>query len=446
MKVKELEISGWGRSPQSTARAVRPERLEAAAAAVRAAPEGGLVAHGGGRSYGDAALNDGGHLLLTRRLDRILAFDAEAAELVCEPGVTISELQAFLVPKGFTLPAVPGTGFATLGGAIANDIHGKNHDRHGSLGNHVRWFDLLMADGSFLRVSPEDDADLFAATIGGIGLTGIMMTACIALLPCPSNAVRTTEMRVEDLDHFFTLLSQHRDRATYSVGWIDALATGAKFGRGILEVAEPADASIEVRPPRRRRVPLDMPRFVLNRYSIAAMNAWYFNRVPALGRDRVVPLETFFHPLDAVIDWNRMYGRAGFHQFQCVIPDEQAPAGIRCLLEAISESRAASFLAVLKTMGGEGVGYLSFPMRGFTLALDFAAGPRIRDLLKRLEDITLEHGGRVYLAKDSCLSAEGFARMYPKLPQMRSVLDRVDPNGLFVSDMARRLRIRGAAQ
>ncbi|MGD8810171.1 MAG: FAD-binding oxidoreductase [Gammaproteobacteria bacterium] len=443
MKVNELEISGWGRLPRATARVVRPERLTAAVEAVKARPEGGLVARGGGRSYGDAALNDGGHVLLTRRLDRILAFDREEAQLVSEPGVTIAELQSFLVPLGFTLPAVPGTGFATLGGAVANDVHGKNHDRHGSLGDHLQWFDLLTADGAFRRVSAADEPDLFAATIGGIGLTGILMTICVSVLPCPSNAVRVTEMRADDLDHFLTLLAQHRDRETYSVGWIDTLARGARFGRGILEVAEPSERPVEARPPRSLRVPMDMPGFVLNRWSISAMNAWYYSRVPSFGRDRVVPLETFFHPLDSVLDWNRMYGRAGFRQFQCVIPDDRAPVGIRCLLEAVTESRAGSFLAVLKTMGGEGRGHLSFPMRGFTLALDFPARAGLDALMGQLEAITLEHGGRVYLAKDSCLSPEGFARMYPKLPELRQTLDRVDPDRLFVSDMARRLDIRG---
>ena len=446
MKVKELDISGWGRIPRATSRAVRPERLAAAAAAVRARPEGGLVARGAGRSYGDAALNDGGHVLLTRRLDRILAFDAGTGQLVSEPGVTISELQSFLVPRGFTLPAVPGTGFATLGGSVANDIHGKNHDRHGSLGDHVPWFDLLTADGAFRRVSAEEDPGLFAATIGGVGLTGILMTVCVNVRPCPSNAVRVTEMRAEDLDHFLTLLSQHRDRETYSVGWIDTLARGARFGRGILEVAEPSERSVDARPARCLKVPFDMPGIALNRWTIGAMNAWYYSRVPSFGRDRVVPLEKFFHPLDAVIDWNRMYGRAGFRQFQCVIPDDRAPSGIRCLLEAVTETRAGSFLAVLKTMGGEGRGYLSFPMRGFTLALDFPSRARTAELLARLEGIALEHGGRVYLAKDSCLSPEGFAAMYPKLPILREVLDRVDPDGLFVSDLARRLQIRGGAR
>ena len=443
MKVKEVEIGGWGRLPRARSRAVRPEKLAAAAAAVRARPAGGLVAHGGGRSYGDAALNGDGHVLLTRRLDRILAFNPEQAELVCEPGLTISELQDFLVPRGFMLPAVPGTGFATIGGAVANDIHGKNHDRHGSLGDHLRWFELLAADGAFRRIGLDDDPALFAATVGGAGLTGILVTLCIGLLPAPSNAVRVMEMRAADLDHFLGLLAQYRERATYSVGWIDVLARGARFGRGILEIAEPAAESVTVRGRRRFRVPLDMPGFVLNRWSIGAMNACYYNRIPALGRDRTMPLANFFHPLDMVLDWNRLYGRAGFHQFQCVVPDAEAETGIRRLLEAVGNSRAGSFLAVLKTMGGEGKGYLSFPMRGFTLALDFPARPGIRELMAELEEITLDHGGRIYLAKDSCLSPGGFARMYPALPALREVLDRVDPDRVFESDLARRLQIRG---
>jgi decaprenylphospho-beta-D-ribofuranose 2-oxidase len=445
MKVKELEMHGWGRMPRARSFAFRPEKLSAAAAAVRARPEGGLVAHGGGRSYGDAALNDKGYVLLTRRLDRFLAFDPVRAELVCEPGLTIAEAQSFLLSRGFMLPTVPGTGFATLGGAVANDIHGKNHDRHGSMGNHLRWFDLLTANGDFRRVSPEEDPDLFAATIGGVGLTGILMTLCLSVLPARSNAVRVTEMRAADLDHFLSLLAQYREKATYSVGWIDVLARGSRFGRGILEIAEPSDTPVPAKAGRPIRVPIDMPGFVLNRWSISAMNAWYYHRIPALGRDRVMPLGQFFHPLDKVTDWNRMYGRTGFHQFQCVVPDEHAPAGMRRLLEEITASRAASFLAVLKTMGGDGRGYLSFPMRGFTLALDFPARPEAREVMARLEAITLDHGGRVYLAKDSCLSAEGFARMYPALPKFREVLERVDPDAVFESDLARRLHIRGRA-
>ncbi|MCG8546097.1 MAG: FAD-binding oxidoreductase [Alphaproteobacteria bacterium] len=445
MTWKDLTLSGWGRNPVASSHACRPERLSTAAAAVKEHPSDGLLAHGGGRSYGDAALLENGHVLLTERLDRILDFDTDQGVLVCEPGVLIRDAQSLLIPNGYSLPAVPGTGFATIGGAVANDIHGKNHDRHGSFGDHVEWLDLLHADGEVRRVSPADDPELFAATIGGLGLTGIIVTVCVRLLPAPSNAVDVTEHRVRDLAHYFELMGEYQDQATYSVGWIDALSRGDKMGRGILETAEPSPDGVETGRARSRRIPIDVPGLILNRWSIALFNEIYYRRVPSAGRAGRVPLDRFSHPLDAIQDWNRLYGSAGFRQFQCVIPEADGAAGIRRLLEAVTESGAASFLAVLKTMGGEGRGYLSFPMRGFTLALDFPERPATRDVLARLEAITLEHNGRIYLAKDSCLSPEGFARMYPALDTFRQVLRRVDPDGLFTSDMARRLRIREAA-
>ena len=437
-------MSGWGRNPVASALACRPERLSAAAAAVNEHPSDGLLAYGGGRSYGDAALLDDGHIILTERLDRILDFDADQGVLVCEPGVSIRDAQAVLIPRGFSLPAVPGTGYATIGGAVANDIHGKNHDRHGSFGDHVDWLELLHADGAVRRISPTDDPELFAATIGGLGLTGVIVTVCVRLLPAPSNAVDVTERRVRDLAHYFELLAEAQAQATYSVGWIDALSSGGKLGRGILETAEPSPDGVAPKRVRSRRIPIDVPGVFLNRASMSLFNEFYYRRIPSAGRTGRVSLDRFSHPLDAIQDWNRLYGSAGFRQFQCVIPEADGLAGIRRLLEAIAESGAASFLAVLKTMGGEGRGYLSFPMRGFTLALDFPERPATRDVLGRLEAITLEHGGRIYLAKDSCLSPEGFARMYPALDKFRQVLDRVDPDGLFTSDMARRLNIRGA--
>ena len=445
MKWKDVTLSGWGRNPVASSHACRPERLSTAAAAVKEHPSDGLLAYGGGRSYGDAALLENGHVMLTERLDRILDFDADQGALVCEPGVLIRDAQSLLIPNGYSLPAVPGTGYATIGGAVANDIHGKNHDRYGSFGDHVEWLDLLHADGAVRRVSPADDPELFAATIGGLGLTGIIVTVCVRLLPVPSNAVDVTAHRVRDLAHYFALLGEYQDQATYSVGWIDALSRGDRLGRGILETAEPSPDGVETGRARRRRIPIDVPGLVLNRWSISLFNAIYYRRVPSAGRAGRVPLDRFSHPLDAIQDWNRLYGSAGFRQFQCVIPEADGVAGIQRLLEAIAESGAASFLAVLKTMGGEGQGYLSFPMRGFTLALDFPERPATRDVLARLEAITLEHNGRIYLAKDSCLSPEGFARMYPALDKFRQVLKRVDPDGLFTSDMARRLHIREAA-
>jgi len=437
--------TGWGRVRQADVRAYRPERLAAAAAVVRARPDGGVVAYGAGRSYGDAPLNGGGHVVLCERLDRILDLDTDNGLLVSEPGISLRDLQRVLVPRGFMLPAIPGTGFATLGGAVANDVHGKNHDRHGSFGDHVEWFDLLTADGSVRRVSPQLDAALFAATIGGVGLTGVMTAICVRLLPASSNAVDMREERVQDLDHFMELFELARKASTFSVGWIDAQARGARMGRGILETAEMAADSVTEGRERTRRVPFDMPGILLNRLSIKAFNEFYYRRVPQAGRSRRVALERFFHPLDAITDWNRLYGKRGFHQFQCVIPDAASRAGIGQLLETISQAGAGSFLAVLKTLGGAGRGHLSFPLRGYTLALDIPARGGAGELLSRLERITLDHGGRVYLAKDSCLSPEGFAAMYPALPDFRAVLEEVDPDAMFVSDLARRLKIRGGA-
>ncbi len=442
MTWKELQLTGWGRSSRATVRACRPERWSSATQSVTSRPEGGMIPFGGGRSYGDAALNDGGHVMLTERLDRVLAFDAEKGELVCEAGATIAELHRWLVPKGFLLPSIPGTGFATIGGAVANDVHGKNHDRHGGFGDHVVWIDLLLADGSIRRVSAADDDDLFAATIGGLGLTGLILAVCIGLLPVRSNAVDLRERRVRDLDEYFELLEDARRTATYSVGWIDALAQGKNLGRGILETAEVAADGVPENSGRSRKMPFDLPGIALNRWSIGAFNALYLRRVGANGRSRRVEMSRFFHPLDSIHEWNRMYGRAGFHQFQCVIPDAEARSGIETLLSAAGAARAGSFLAVLKTLGAVGKGHLSFPLPGYTLALDFPVRSGIGELMMRLEAITLDHGGRIYLAKDSCLSANGFATMYPKLDAFRKVIQGVDPDGLFVSDLARRLHIR----
>ncbi len=438
-----MELSGWGRSRVATVDAWRPERMPDAMAVLGAGHPGGLIAYAGGRSYGDAPLNDGGSVLMTGRLDRILAADWEAGEVVCEPGVTFGDLMRVALAHGFVVPVTPGTGFATIGGGVANDVHGKNHDRHGSFGDHVRWIDLALADGEVRRISPDSDPDLFAATIGGIGLTGIMVAVCIGLRRVKSNAVRLYERRARDLEHFLTLQESARDAATYSVGWIDATARGRELGRGILETAEESRATAEVPPGPRRRMPLEMPGFALNRMTVGLFNTMYYNRVPAEGRERHARLGQFLYPLDSIEDWNRLYGKRGFYQFQCVLPDAGAPAGLRRLMEEISAAGTGSFLAVLKSLGGAGRGHLSFPMRGYTLALDFPAKPGVQDLMRRLEHLTLDFGGRIYLAKDATMSAESFAAMYPKLDAFRDVLERVDPKGRLVSDMARRLRIRG---
>lgn len=442
-----MTLAGWGRTAPATLDAARPERVAEARRALAAVGNEGLIAHGGGRSYGDAALNEGGRALLTRRLDRILAFDPATGDLVAEPGVTFADLMSVFLPRGFLVPVTPGTAFATLGGAVANDVHGKNHDRTGGFGDHVQWLDLLLPSGEVARIAPDQQPELFAATIGGIGLTGIVLAIALRLQRVPSPQVTVSERRVADLDGFLDSFARHRASATYSVGWIDALARGKRLGRGIVELAEPAaeSAAAPPRPSRTRRVPRDLPGFVLNPASIALFNEAYYRRVPSAGRERLVSYEKFLYPLDALHDWNRIYGRRGFYQFQCVLPDAEAARGLRALLETVSAARGASFLAVLKTLGGEGRGHLSFPLRGYTLALDFPRGPGVDELMLRLERLTLDHGGRIYLAKDACLSAAGFAAMYPKLGAFRAVLREVDPEGRMTSGMARRLAIRGDA-
>ena len=406
----------------------------------------GLIAFGAGRSYGDAALNDRGRVILTRRLDRLLDFDPATGLLTAEPGVTFADILHTFLPRGWVAPATPGTAFATLGGAIANDIHGKNHDRAGSFGDHLEWVDLLLPSGEIARASPRERPQLFAATIGGLGLTGVIVALAVRLMRTPSPLVRLTERRVADLDAFLSALQEARATSTYSVGWIDGLARGRELGRGVIELAEPAEGAPATLPPwrRPRPVPIDLPGFTLNPVTVGLFNHAYRRRVPVGGRDHLVPYDRFLYPLDSLDRWNRIYGRRGFYQFQCVIPDARGPAGLRRLLEEISTARSASFLAVLKTLGGEGRGLLSFPLRGYTLALDFPRRGGVEDLMGRLERITLDHGGRIYLAKDAVLSAAGFRAMYPRLGEFQAVLNAVDPDGRLNSDMARRLRIREA--
>jgi decaprenylphospho-beta-D-ribofuranose 2-oxidase len=432
---------GWGRLTRTPMLAARPERVSELPGILATAGGEGIIVHAGGRSYGDSALNANGRAILTQRLDRLLSFDPESGLLIAEAGVRFEDLRLLLLPRGYLSPVTPGTAFATLGGALAHDVHGKNQDQAGNFGRHVEWVDLMLPSGEIRRLAPGDQ--LFAATVGGLGLTGVILALGLRMMRVPSRFVTLREQRVGDLDAFLDALEVERRRATYSVGWIDALAQGGALGRGIIEAADPAppaqgDSYAE---PKRRRLPVDLPAAILNPLSIAAFNALYWRRVPPGGRERRVAYDRFLYPLDTIIGWNRLYGRRGFHQFQALVPDSQ---GIRALLEACAGARAASFLAVLKTMGQEGLGLLSFGGRGYTLALDFPAGAGIEDLLRRLEHLTLDHGGQVYLAKDSRLSAAGFAAMY-RLPEFRRILAEVDPEGRMRSDLARRLAIRGDA-
>lgn len=435
-----MRLAGWGRSAWSDARVARPESRKALPAAAQ--EDGGTLARGAGRSYGDQAQLAGGRLILMERLNRFLAFDPETGLLEAEAGVTFYDLLQTFLPRNWMVPVTPGTGFVTLGGALANDVHGKNHDCEGSFGRHVEWFDLLTAAGEIVRVAPDCDPDLFNATIGGMGLTGIITALGLRLRKVPSAGIARTEERAGDLEALMERLAKARQSSPFSVAWIDGLARGRSLGRGIVESG---DFATDAPPPARRRalaLSTDMPDWALSSPLVAAFNHAYFRRIPNGGRRRLVPAASFLYPLDAIRGWNRLYGRRGFRQFQCVIPEAEAAPALRRLLETISQSGMASFLAVLKTMGEEGSGLLSFPLRGWTLALDFPLRPGLDEILARLDAIVLESGGRLYLAKDSAMAAGSLPRMYPRLERFRQVLDRVDPREHWQSDMARRLDIR----
>jgi decaprenylphospho-beta-D-ribofuranose 2-oxidase len=441
MNKAAVTLAGWGRATSAACEAVRPERFAEAEAAFRAGGgERGLCLFGGGRSYGDCALNDGGEALITTRLDRVLAFDAESGIVQVEPGVTFARLLSVFLPRGFLAPVTPGTGFATIGGAVANDVHGKNHERDGSFGQHVTEIDLLLPDGSLRTVAP-DDTELFRATVAGLGLTGFISRIAFRMKRVIGPCVTVREQRVANLDAFLDAMAA-AESAPYSVGWIDGTARGGALGRGILEVAEPMAGDFPMAAARKAAVPVDFPGLALNPLSVAAFNALYARRVPAEGRTRAVHLAKFLYPLDAIQGWNRIYGKRGFYQFQCVVPYASGPAALRELLEVIGASRQASFLAVLKRMGSGRAGYLSFPMAGYTLALDFPNKPGIETLYARLCKITLEAGGRVYLGKDALLTQPMFRLMYPEFASYQRVLADIDPSRRLQSAMARRLGLQ----
>jgi decaprenylphospho-beta-D-ribofuranose 2-oxidase len=335
---------------------------------------------------------------------------------------------------------MPGTGFATVGGCIAQDVHGKNHHHAGSFCQHVVSLRLRTHKG-VQEVAPDRNEALFRATAGGLGQTGVILAARLRLLPCKGDVMVVTERRIEGWDAFLTHLDQ--SSATYTVGWIDATATGTALGRGILEEGETGAGLVPGRV-RYRAVPFNAPHVALSAPVVRAFNQLYYRRVPEAGRTVVKPISDFFFPLDKIHDWNRLYGKRGFHQFQCVVPVGAAPA-LRGMMEAIASSGLASPLAVLKRMGPGRAGMLSFPMEGYTLAIDFPNRPEARDLIARLEGMTVAAGGRIYLAKDAQARPGSMAAMYPELDGWRKEVRKADPEGRLATDMVRRLKLRGEA-
>lgn len=438
-----MKLSGWGRFPVLDVR-LRCAREEADV--IAALDDWPFIARGNGRAYGDSALNAGSTLDM-RRLDRMLSFDPTSGQFVAESGVLLSDIIATFLPRGWFPAVTPGTKFVTLGGMIAADVHGKNHHKDGSMARCVDWLDLACADGIVRRCSREDNADLFAWTLGGMGLTGVILRAAIRLRPVETGWIRQTKLPARNLDEAMHIFEASMD-ASYSVAWIDCYARDAARGRSIVMLGEHAsceDLTPNARADRyalakRRTVsmPIDLPSFALNGLSVGLFNKLYYWRGCRTAMNSIVGWDSYFYPLDSIEHWNRIYGRRGFAQFQCALPWESAKAGLEALLDAIAKARSGSFLAVLKRFGEAGQG-LSFPMPGYTLALDFPVSPATLPLLDRLDAITLDHGGRFYLAKDSRMRAETFERADSRVANFRQMRSQAERSTHFKSAQSERL-------
>jgi FAD/FMN-containing dehydrogenase len=415
----------WGNYPRAAqdviTLAARDQQLDAGA--------GVCLPYGNGRSYGDSCLNDGGKLLHTRRLDHYIAFDAARGVLRCEAGVQLNDILALVVPQDWFLPVSPGTRFVTVGGAIANDVHGKNHHVAGSFGHHVRAFELLRSDGQRLLCTPTMNPEWFAATIGGLGLTGLITWCEIGLRRIAGPWLTTETFKFRDLDAFFRLSAESEKGYEYSVAWIDCVDRGKSAGRGLFTRANHAPDALQHRErgrPRRLGMPLTPPFSLVNPASLRVFNTMYWHRQWRQRNDAIAYYESCLFPHDGIANWNRMYGPRGFLQYQCVVPPPAAADATAELLRRIAASGTGSFLAVLKQFGGQlSLGMLSFPRPGTTLALDFPIdrGGRVFKLLDSLDEVVSRAGGAVYPAKDARMSGAHFREYFPAWDKFRSFID-----------------------
>ncbi|MFJ9678339.1 FAD-binding protein [Streptomyces sp. NPDC101194] len=449
MSVDTVSLTGWGRTAPTTALRFRPRTYEEAAATVRGCGPRGSIARGLGRAHGDAAQNAGGSVLDMTALNRIRTIDAGSGLVVCDAGVSLHRLMEVLLPLGWFVPVTPATRYVTVGGAIGADIHGHNHHFSGSFSRHVQELELLSADGGIRTVRP--GTGLFDATTGGLGLTGVILSATLRLHRVTSSWMSVDTERTVDLDDLLARLSAGDHRYRYSAAWIDLLARGRATGRSVLtrgehlpQYALPARARrapLAFRPGQRPAVPALVPQGLLGRTSVALFNELRYRTAPTYRIGELQRLSAFFHPLDGPPHWNRVHGRGGFVRYQFVVGHGQEEALSR-IVRRISQRRCPSLLAVLKRFGGGDPGWLSFPMPGWTLALDLpAALPGLAGFLDSLDEEVAGAGGRVCLAKDSRLRPEMLAAMYPRLTEFRSLRAELDPSGAFRSDLSRRLSL-----
>lgn len=410
-----------------------------------------FLARGLGRSYGDAALNENGNVILNERRNRFISFDENSGVLECESGVSLAEIIEIFLPRGWFLPVSPGTKFVTIGGAIACDVHGKNHHKDGTFSAFVEQFHLMLASGETIICSREENSEAFWATIGGMGLTGIITRAKLRLRKIETSYVKVNYQQLPNLDAVLEQIAAS-EKCTYSVAWIDCLSSGASLGRSVLMNGEHAtrddvkvllpakfDKPLQLASSLPLSVPLDLPQFALNPATVGAFNKLYYAAHPT--KQTITDYEKYFYPLDSINHWNRLYGKAGFIQYQVALPKTQSREGLIALLEAVVRSKRASFLAVLKSFGAANIAPLSFPIEGHTLTFDIPFTPDLPEFVRQLDEITLRFGGRIYLAKDALLRAEHFRVMYPNCQKWQAVKQKLDSQNRFSSSLARRLQL-----
>jgi len=453
MPSSTVTLTGWGRISPSAAALAEPATVAGAVGLLQAgAGSPGVIARGLGRSYNNAAQCAGGVVVSTAKLNRIVNLDPATGLATCEAGVSLEQLMVAGLPSGWFVPVSPGTRQVTIGGAIAADVHGKNHHVAGSFARHVTSLQIVLPGGEVRTVTSQSDPDLFWATAGGMGLTGFIVRATVQLTRVATSRVRVDTVRTADIDETMDTLTDHDRRYGYTVAWTDSLARGAHLGRSVItsgDFAALADldparaaAPFAFRPGARVGVPAGFPPGLINRYTVALANEAWYRKAPRSRTGELQSIGAFFHPLDGIRNWNRVYGPGGFRQYQYVVPFA-AQAAVRRSLELVSEVHAPSFVTVLKRFGPGDEGLLSFPMAGWTLALDFPARTPGLDgsggLLARLDRLVLDAGGRVYLAKDSRVPADVLAEMYPRLAEFRERRAEFDPAGILASDLSRRL-------
>jgi decaprenylphospho-beta-D-ribofuranose 2-oxidase len=435
-----VKVSGWGRYPwvDASVSGVRSVADVSAAVSRAAGSPGGLTVRGLGRSYGDSSL--GSTMLDLTGLDSLVAFDPETGVLTCEAGVSLSTLITVLLPRGWFLPVTPGTRYVTVGGAIASDVHGKNHHVAGAFSEHVLSLSLMVASGEVLTVSPDSHPELWQATCGGMGLTGVILSATIQMIPVQSRNIDELLIRTSTLGETLEAFDEHAS-ATYSVAWIDLVARGASLGRSLVMLGEHAtDGDLSVAPGDPAvAVPVDVPSVFMNRATVTAFNALYYGRVRQPSLQHVVGLEAFFYPLDKAADWNRLYGRRGFLQYQFVIPFAGGAELLEEIVARVADAGLASPLAVLKVMGSGNSNMLGFCAPGYTLALDLKLTPRALALCSELDALVVAAGGRLYLTKDSRMSPDTFRACYPRLDEFEAVRSTYGAAGVFVSEQSKRL-------